>query len=314
MSLLITCWNVQKLNVQKADDFGYNIAQGLLEARARWSAPNFIAFLLENRVDPDQVGDLLIRHLGGGYSHRSFDIGGGAHTRENIIVVHSTSVHIASHEIVQPDFAALRTEDDAHAAAASALGAGFDLYSLRRPKQVHVNPQVEHADEWYRGVLVLTLTAGGKTYRVAALHLPGPREMKLDLWHRGYAPQLAPKADLIVGDFNLREALDGDGWKDVSADLVAHGTTFDEASLDFGTSKWDKVLCRAQSALGLVNLKHLAPIVPECRAITDHCGLAVLIPDAEQPTARVFGAAVAVAFAGVAVYLLRDYFRSLLPF
>jgi hypothetical protein len=300
MSLLVTCWNIQKLNVGKAKDFAFNIAEGLKEPARRVGASNFIGFLLENKVHPDAVGDLLVHHLGGSYSHRSFDVGGGPHTRENIIVVCANSITIIDVGIVSPDLSQLRKMDEQNLAIAKRRAAVFGSpMDLRRPKQVYGNPLVRHPDEWYRGVLVLTVQANGETYRVAALHMPGPDEMFIELWQHAYAPRLWNHADLVVGDFNLPGRIQSDAWTDFSHDfLPSHGTTFDTTSMGFGTSKWDKVLVRNDSKLGISRLECLAPIVPECRAITDHCGLAVFIADAAQPTSRVLTANILPSFAG----------------
>jgi hypothetical protein len=300
MSLLVTCWNIQQLSVAKAERFAYNIAEGLKEPAAGiGNVSNVIGFLLENKVDPHAVGALLTRHLGASYSCRPYGVGGSGHTRENIIVVVTNSVKIVGAKVVPPDLRGLKATDQQNEKSARATAANFDAHWLRAPKRPDMTKSVAHPDGWYRGALVLTVEAGGETFRVAALHCPGPDEMSIELWRDAYGPSLAQNADLVVGDFNLRATLESEHWKDISHNFLTAGTTYDADSVDFGSAKWDKVLVRKASKLGISNLECLAPIVPECRAISDHCGLAVFIADAAQPDARFLGANILPSFAGV---------------
>jgi hypothetical protein len=103
--------------------------------------------------------------------------------------------------------------------------------------------------------------------------------MDVNIWNMNYSPLLFKAGvDIVIGDFNLPGSMDpGGGWIDFSTSKLEKGTTYNESSSDFGVAKWDKVLLRKTSGIPIGNLMDLDTIVPECRAISDHVGIALVV-------------------------------------
>lgn len=79
--LTIRSWNIQKINPQKAKNFGPEIGQILFGREER-----FVSSILENKRDPQEVIRSLSAEAPRGTEFRYISMGGNSYTRENLIV------------------------------------------------------------------------------------------------------------------------------------------------------------------------------------------------------------------------------------
>lgn len=343
MPLNFWCWNIQRINLAKVTAFAAEI-RSLVGRRRRArrealvgpdDATRFsrnanlaeVGVILENQTNPDAVCAALktaFNTKGDGgtlsspYTFVHRPMGGVAGTHENLIIAYRNCPppnfmmmplgDLVLRGIVA-DFA-----DEQHLPArlslrARGFGAGTALGAagiadIARDEAEEFFNALLRDDNWYRGLAILRVAAGGKFFTVGTVHLPGPSahaRYSQGVNRRIVSEFVVPRmvqgvhgamVDVVMGDFNIHGPADiGNNIVDLTARCIQSGTTitetFDPMTGFMSRHQFDKCLVNAHTIdLRTLDPTSLALIAPgrsseriqTFREVTDHAGLFLFLP------------------------------------
>jgi hypothetical protein len=331
------CWNIQRINPAKvhafADEIRGLVAQQRQIRRATVGpAGSFranpdlaeIGIILENQTNPEDVCAALeiafnAKASGGGdlfgpyrFTHRR--IGGVAGTNENLIIAYRNCaapqflmrplsdlvlagmVQDLAGEQELPTRLSLRHRGYG---AGTVLGDG-DIADIAADEAQQFFDHLLRDSNWYRGLALLRVAAGGRSYVIGTVHLPGPSA------HAHYSQGVNRRivtefvipcmlqgemVDVVMGDFNIYGPVTQGNIIDLTSERIRSGTTIAE-TLDWTTgfmsrNQFDKCLVNGlkvdvngldAGALALIAPGPISIRIRSFREVTDHAGLFLFLP------------------------------------
>lgn len=274
----VICWNIRKNNAK-------NIQVELIAAAVAKSADPrapWLLAILENTKDGDTVGERLRTALGGQW-HHVIAAGGGAHTRENVVLiggggcafkiaVADTSWQAMFGGRYNLDYFSNVVHAESHASQSSTRASTTTARVTSARKERPWDPGN------CRNPILVKVGANGRDYSFGFVHSPGPAEgvtYSAATYAETYFSCIMESLqslglDGLLGDFNMygsEPRPDGGGTlTDVSINLG--GTTFKKATDTVGDSRLDRAYLSSRfalhSAVSLVNGSSLA---------SDHVGV-----------------------------------------
>lgn len=276
---IIVSWNVERMGLAKASEQARPIARKIADSIVGMENGDrvpFIGFLLEVKGTEGAVRGILQQLVAAIPSDfranhqvraQAVFCGGESNTEEWIIVFYhgmdvTTGVMDVRAEmgpVIDQDKQNAKGLFDDHKSMKESRGLrsqpkptekimsfGMDLGSS---EQKYI--KIDHDVGWFRNGVICKARSlqGGGTVKIASVHAPGPRETSksAEIIQAIKRAGISKNVDALIGDFNVRGDLSGDGYVDLSS-LWATGTTLSTTHANlFTDSKWDRLLVRAAS-------------------------------------------------------------------
>lgn len=281
MSFTLISWNIQKLNLDKASEFGKNIADAIKDA----GGDSFVAILYENKNNPKEVGNLIRNYLPNSYFMHVFS-GGGKYTHENVLVFYK-GVNWSGGNAIDCSQAFDKLFDDetnelkSRSRPPNLRASQYSLddvspYSTSTQTSFQLRRTIQ-PKEWYRSPVLLVFKAKGIQYRVAVVHAPGPDNMNSKIFEVYLQGVENAGANIFIGDFNMKSSPKNIGsWQEIPflADAGGTGTTTIKSGTQAGNHSWDRMFVSSNANIHITNPTKIAA---ESRVITDHLGLVVTL-------------------------------------
>ncbi len=252
MTHILTCWNIQQLSMRKIGDSVDAIAQTIAAAgSSQGRGLAHMGFILENKTQSGMIAVALRKAMGRqGLNYQfSYETSGdpGTTTGEKILFFWSG--------MQEPQLFPLHVK----------RAAGHYARDGNKAKEANM----------YRFPVAFVYRHNGSVYRVAAFHAPAPGDMNKQVWDAVYKRVLEiPEIDIVVGDFNIKNALLDQQWLDISSARLG-GTTISRKTGGTTKNAYDKFLVNRGSG---IQVSRVFKTEVEIGVSDHHCVSAVMGP------------------------------------
>lgn len=283
----VICWNIRKNNAKNIQT--NLIVNAVQKALDKHPDMPWLLVILENTSGGETIGDQLQTALKGHW-HMTCAAGGGAHTRENVLLVGGNCVctnaqsHVGWQQAFDGSHLLLHTS---HIMQVQNHGQTQSRQLRSGTTQGTVNT-ARRENPWNatncRNPVVVDISAQHRSYRFGFVHSPGPQEgvSYSDLsYAEAYFSCIVRSLqtlglDGLIGDFNMygSEPVDPGTYGMTNVTSALGGTTFKRATNSIGNSKLDRAYLTSRFA------NHsLVELVDGGADTSDHAGIGITIVD-----------------------------------